>query len=575
MPSHLSSDGTVLNLTGKSTKPIVAENIIKNWTHIKHPDYPTWTEDEIRQRASFIATRKSMVKFLVAHRHEEATDSPSDLRRAGFGYGIGLNKAYLNDIMGHVRGADVMRDWGPLGGPEDADIPDSPTDGTVGELMFADVTADGVSWDNFFGGTVLEWSLSSPGGFVLVDLPSGEFETMAEALLSGQRPFYKFIPMSWVWDYSRSAIGYRWIKLFEVIDDRVPNPDAAGRAVGDTGLSGAVVLYELEDDGSTRFSRWDMDGELLFEVNMGLILDRQGTPMLPLIPVKFGEHPDIDALGAGLLTGLEDIVIDMFNTVSETREAYRDSAFALWSYRGDDYDTAKVQMASGSRLVNLGGSEDAELLRVGADVQEIDAGLNLLQLGLSAWALAARRKAADAVHDAAAARSGIALQAEFQLDLKPLLVAITEMLNDIEVTAMFVAAQLWGETPEAAAEVQVDRNKQYRLEEEASRIARILEEFVATIPLPTEVKVQSLMAWLEHSDVFDLDEKVEGSDQTLREQIEEEAREMFDSEQEEQKNRSAAFEADMQNVQAQTTALQNPPPAAPLVPPAGGGSDEE
>lgn len=544
--SYITADGESSQLTGEGQSSITPSNIPNNWTTIKHPDYGTWSDDEARQRASYIATRRALNPYLVPHRFEDG-ESGTDLRRSNFGFGIGLNKAYLGDIMGHISSADVKRDWGPLGGPDDDEQPGAPADGTIGSTLFADATAAGMNWDNFFLGTVQEWMLTSPGGFVLVDMPVGQFETMDEALRAGHRPFFKFVPMSWVWDYSRTVTGYRWIKLGEIIDERVPDPEGAGRSVGDTGMMGAVVLYELEEDGSTRFSRWTQDGDLLFEVNLGTIVNPQGSPILPLIPVHFGEHPEIDNLGAGLLTGLEDIVIDMYNTVSEAREAARNTTFPIITYRGSEYETAKKQLAGGSVIVNLGDDENAQLERVAADSAEVEALLRLLSISLSAWALAARRKAADAVEDSAQARSGVALQAEFQLDLKPLLVSITNTLNAVEEMSMFVAAQLWGESPEAAFEVSVWRNQAFRLEEEASRISRIVEEFIASIPLSPEIKTQAVMRWLEHSDIFDLDAEAEGGG-TLREKIEEEVREMFQSEMEERKARTEAFRQDLQNV---------------------------
>lgn len=302
--SYITADGESSQLTGEGQSSITPSNIPNNWTTLKHPDYATWLDDESRQRASFIATRRALSKYLVPHRFEDS-ESGQDLRRAGFGYGIGLNKAYLADITGHISSADVKRDWGPLGGPDDDEQPGAPAAGTIGSIIYADATADGVDWDNFFLGVVQEWMLTSPGGFVLVDLPVGQFDTMDEALRAGHRPFFKFVPMSWVLDYSRTVTGYRWIKLAEIIDQRVPDPEKAGRPVGDTGLVQAVVLYELQEDGSTLFTRWNIDGELLFEVNLGIITNPQGNPILPLIPAHFGEQ------GAGLLTGLEDIVSEL------------------------------------------------------------------------------------------------------------------------------------------------------------------------------------------------------------------------------------------------------------------------
>jgi hypothetical protein len=123
----------------------------------KHPYWPRWEEDERRQRASYLATRRHLTPFLVPHRFE-GNLAPKDLRRAGYGYGIGLNQGYLHEVFGHIRSASTEYEYKPLADPE-------------WEALQRDITGAGVSWTNFFEGTVLEWMLSSVGGVVIVDAP--------------------------------------------------------------------------------------------------------------------------------------------------------------------------------------------------------------------------------------------------------------------------------------------------------------------------------------------------------------------------------------------------------------------
>jgi hypothetical protein len=272
-------------------------------------------------------------------------------------------------------------------------------------------------------------------------------------------------------------------------------------------------MYELLDDGSTMITRKNDQNEVQgTPIIIDPLYDMEQQPVLPVLHVKFGTHPDVEWLGSGLLMGLDDIVIDLFNVLSEVREAYRDAAFALLVYTGDSYEELVEKMKAGTRMVGLGAMENAKLDRLAADAGEVAAGLTLVDAGIKAWALAAKRKAADAMDGASGdARSGISLQAEFQLDLKPLLVAIAEALDNLETNALFLLAQMYGKTPEQAKVVTCTRNTEFRLEEEASRISRITKEFIQTLPLPGEAKRQITLKWIEASGLVDMEEPVESA----------------------------------------------------------------
>jgi hypothetical protein len=114
-----------------------------------------------------------------------------------------------------------------------------------------------------------------------------------------------------------------------------------------------VVLYELLEDGSTLIRRLDAKGNELDRAEPGHIQDMQGLACLPVIPAGYGEHPDIPNLGSGLLMNLTDIVIDLYNTVTEIRESYRNSAFTALIYRGGNGDEVQEQLESGSMFVDV------------------------------------------------------------------------------------------------------------------------------------------------------------------------------------------------------------------------------
>lgn len=496
----------------------------------RHPFYSRWEEDERRQRASYLATRRHLVPFLVAHRFEGEGDvaRPEKLNRSQFGYGVGLNQAFLGEILGHLRAAPVKRDFGPL------------TEGEV-TLIEDDVTGGGDSIDNFFGHKVLEWMLTSVGGFVILDqtapaTPDAKIETKADRAREGVRPLLCWYPMSAVVDVGRSKTGFRWIKLLEERDTREPDGAAGGA------LTQGTVTYALQSDGATLVTRRDASDVVVgTPIPAGTFKDLDGRPMLPAVFVRYGEHPDVDWLGSGLLMGLDDIVIDLFNIMSEIREAFRDSAFGIWIYTGSDHEQVISYFKQGSRIIPLGENEKASLKRESGDPAEVDAGLRLMEQGVKNWHMSARRKSQDAAADVSSGASGVALQAEFALDLKPLLIKIAHRLDEVEELALWLIAQSMGATAVTADAVEVERETSFRLEDEAERITRIAGEFLKSLPLPGEVIARLITSWVEKSGLFDLDAEIEtvggdGTKRTLRDLIAVQADAIGDAKQQETVN---------------------------------------
>lgn len=500
--------------------------IPSSWVQRLHPLRPLWMGDEVRQRASYLGDRRHLIPFLVPHRFE-GTAKGDKLTRSKLGYGIGLNKAYLHEVFGHIRGTPAHYTWGRLG-PGSTDIIVPPTTGQAAILWY-DATGDGMSWKQFFEGRVLEWMLTSPGGFVLVNSnrPEGLQLTQAMADALGIRATLKWIPMSWVEDFGRGSNGYRWIKLCETEDARQPNMSGSSEA----GYRKRHVLYELMPDGRTSIRRFDDEGVPIGAPVIQKVVDTHGRGILPLIEANFGEHPDINYLGSGLLMGLDDIVIDLFNLLTEIREAYRDEAFGFLAYRGSNPTGAFNQMKDGSRWVDIGDDPNAELNRVSADAGGVASGISVFDIGLKNWSLSAKRRAME-IMEASSARSGLSLKAEFQLDLRPLLVAVVEALDLVETNTMFVLAQIEGMDMQAADELIVKRETEFQLEQEASRIARIVKEFKEGIPvMPAALQTKLINRWAQSIDFLDLDEPAEeGDNQTLGELIDEQAAEISDAE---------------------------------------------
>lgn len=489
----------------------------------QHPDKPRWDRAERRQRASYLATSEDLAPFLVAHRFEAEnalTVAPETLNRARLGYGIGLNKAWLAEVFGHIRGAPAHYWWGALAnlGAED-ERTNEPPPNTVALQIWEDATMDGTTHTNFFEGDVLEWMTTSLGGFVVVDNPRGTFRNQGEEIAAGVRPYFRWVPLTDVVDLERDKYGFRWLKILEeaeVTKAYDPAPQQQDRRV--------FVYYELEDDGRTSITRRNAQGETVGEVvTMDRVVDRQGRAILPVRFAKFGAHPKIRWAGSGLLLGQDDIVIDLFNLLTETREAFRDSAFGLLTYKGPSGALVVSLLKVGTRFVDLGDNEKAELSRVSGDAGEVAAGLSLIDLGLRAWALSSKRKVEDQMESAVAA-SGVSIKAEFQLDLRPLLISVTEALDAVESDCMFIAAQLNGKSPDQARSIAVKRDTHYNLEDEASRIARLVAEVKESLPLPGALVAELIRQWSESSGLVDLDAPVLGADgketkQTLRDLI--------------------------------------------------------
>lgn len=502
-----------------------------SWITRHHPGYELLVEDQERQRASYIASRAILVPFLVPHRFEgsEQGVKPEALNRSNLGYGIGLNKSYLQEILGHVRKATARYTWGPMSPQDEAAITVAPTDPEA-KAMWDDVTQDGTSWRNLYLRIVLEWILSSPGGVVVIDTPRRADEetppTIAEAKDQGLRPYQRFVRSSEVIDLSWGRTGYEWVKLLEKEDARTPKDegDPAARI---------YVLYELLDNGETEISRWNTDGEQIGDaVQLGSLVDQQGQPTLPIVRAIYGEHELLPDWGLGLIFDLADVVIDLFNTLSEAREGFRDAAFGVMAYKGNNGTKVQKLLEDGSRFIDLGDEEEADLKRVAGNTEEVTSGLSLIEFGLRAWAWAARRKAADAMtRSTGGPRSGTSLESEFQLDLVPLLVEVAGTLDQIESSAMFIVGQMQGHEPKSLsdAKVGVERDKEFRVEEEAGRIARIIQSFRASgIRLPPELQAKAGVKWAESLDFIDLDMEIEtvnaqgeAATLTLREILEE------------------------------------------------------
>jgi hypothetical protein len=416
-----------------------------------HDDYTVWSLDQARTRASYIATRRHLARYLVPHRFEDAENvKPEKLDRALLGYGLGLNKAWLYEIFGHVRSAGRLYDWGSLGGSTDDEAsPGKPAENSAGYLLWNDATRDNRTWTNFFHRDVLEWMLTSPGALIICDVVPGEAATKGEAKDRGVRPYVSLVPLSALEDCGRGPTGFEWVKIKEFVDNRNPFND-------DGEVEEYRVYYWLDDQGETWVARYALDGtpqtfetrngEEVAELSLGKLVDRQGAPTLPVVEAFFGEHPDIPWIGSGLLLGLDEIVIDLYNTITEIREGYRDAAFALWVYRGQNFDEVEGQFKGGSRLAHVGDVETDDLTRVAGDGSEVEAGMSVIEFGLRAWAVSAKRKAEEATERASSARSGISLQAEFQLDLRPLLAEVASALDEVESMAMLILAQLADES---------------------------------------------------------------------------------------------------------------------------------
>ena len=500
----------------------MADGTSGNWVTRQHPQKAALDEAQFTQRSSYIATRQQLIPFLVPHRFEGAVADPSELVRSQYGYGLGLNKSYLQDIFGHIRSAPTLWQWGVMeesGVEETIPTPTKPSGG-LALTLWEDATRDNVTWKNFIQRKVLEWLLSSPGGFNLVDTPKKPdgtgAPTIEEAKALALRPYVQFIPWSQVEHWGRYDLGYKWIKI--ITEEEVTSDPKLDLVVTDNRVR---ILYQIQEDGSTEVSRWAPDGSPMgAAINLGQLVDKQGQVTLPFIPVGYGEREDLDYVGEGLIADLADIIIDLFNTWSETREGFRDATFALITHIGERGAAVQKLLEAGTRFVDLGDNDKAKLDRLAGDVEEVDKGLALMDFSMKAWDAAARTNAATAQAHAAV-RSGVSLQAEFQLSLAPLLTEVAETLDQIESATMFMCGQFGGFEPGTLDNVGVKRGTEFRPEEETGRISRIIADFNKTgLPIPEEAQVEAIMAWAASIDIWDLDSEValpEGKTGTLRE----------------------------------------------------------
>lgn len=521
----------------------------EDWVQRKHPGFEKWKKAQALSRASYLARRDDLVPYLVPHEFEEslpedeherrkalargAQMDPRDLPRAKLGFGIGLNESYLSEVLGHIRGASVSRDFSLLDPNTEGATSGEPSEDSAARRLWEDVTRRNTTWKNFFHRKVLDWILTSPGGLIVVDAPAGVSVTAAddEALT----PFFRFVPWSQVFDVGRSSRGFRWVKLTERVDARDPKGEDSEE------IETRYVLYELLDDGTTEVSRYDEKGEpAKFEVetedgefeevasrNLGAFVDRQGDPTLPIVNAGFGEHPDVSFVGTGLLMGLDEIVVDLFNLVTEIREGFRDEVFSLLVHKGPKAESVKDLLAKGSRFVSLGDEENVGLSRLAPDAAIVSSGETLIRLALESWAESARRKASKAQEREL---SGVALQAEFQLDLAPLLREIAGVLDDLETNALVLAAQFVDRdaSVEELRSISVDRDSEFRPEDEASRISRIVGEAKQAFGrVPSgQALTEAFMRWAESSGIFNLDQEVElqgGETVLLRDLLRQEA----------------------------------------------------
>lgn len=531
----------------------------KDWVQQRHPAYSDWKDAEDRHRASYTARTKDLIPYIVPYLFEETDEveeeGPKVLKRSELGYGISLNESYLSEIFGHLRGAPARYTFGLLAGDqEEESFTDTAPDDTRIEELWEDATLENTSWVNFFLGKVLEWMLTSPGGLVVVDAPPGQPSNRRE---DGEvRPYFRFVPGSKLLDAGRGKTGFRWVKLAERVDDRTWDDDTGE-------FTQRIVVYSLEntENGQSRtvLRRFTDDGDPIFPdraaeervvdangpapgVDLGQFVDRQGQPTLPVVKATFGEHPDVPWMGAGLLMGLADIVIDVFNTVTEMREGYRDEVFAPYVHVGPEPESVKELIVEGSIFLALGDEENVSLERLTADATSVSSGMEQIRLAIEAWEQSAKRKAAKAQERE---MSGVALQAEFQLDLAPLLTEVAETLDDVESAAMWIAAQFVNReaSEDELRGMGVERDTNFRPEAEASRINRIVgeaKEAFGRFPSSTALS-ESFMRFLEAADLVDLDEEVEvgegGESMTRRELIRSQVEDGFNQAMESQRNR--------------------------------------
>ena len=509
-----------------------------------NPLYPQWVDDEARQRASVIATRKACIPFLVPHRTEGNTTHPHTLKRSAFGYPMQLNASFLDEILGHLSTAEREYLFGPWVPPTIAEESQPALPENAGEdlqKLWMDATLDGMSWRRFFDETIAEWFLSSLGGFIVADnaLPDGDLiGPVADPDMV--RPYVSFTPFSCVLDYRFRRNGFDQVRLLELHDTRdlaKPVTDGFGTTSDGDPRTEFEVLYRLvpADEGAALADPpAGEQGELVAvaerrlvvglgeqqpaaiqAVNYGTIVDRDGQPTLPLIPVRYKRHPRIPGLGQGFFMGLDDIILDAWNTHNETRAAYRDAMMSVDAIRGatkEDMQNIAEMLQLNYRMIGIPQESGVETL--GNDATEVTAGRELKKDAMLDWATAVKRRAG--MVESRATQSGVSLQSEFAIDLNPILSYTAGWLDEIESETLWILAQLQGLTVEAGeTTISVTRNRDFRLEPEGSRILRVLEEALqADLEIPDLVRRRALVRVLETTQIAG---KV---DETFRDELE-------------------------------------------------------
>jgi len=483
-----------------------------------HPARDRWVERQGLERATYVATNEAMGPYLIPHDLESNTIAPQDLRRAKLGHVPPLNYSYLSEILGHAYGAAVNVHWGPLSTDGKA-ISVAPKDGVALEI-WKDATLQGDSFSKF-GNKVLEWMASSPGCWIITDSTSqpvadaadddedrGPKSTAKGQQTSSGRPYMRIVQWSSVEDLGQYSDGrLRFIKFHESVDERDPE------SAVDSGMTNLHVLYRLQPDGTVTVRKLNDDGaDVVPATSLGTFIDAAGRPVIPIAQAKFGEDELLPFLGSGLLQGLAFVVKDLWNQVTEMRSGARDVCFDVLAYKGASFESVKTQMAAGDRLIDLGASELSSLTRVGADGGEIGVALTIFKQTLEDWAMGAKRKASDFVTKGnGTARSGVSLQAEFQLDLKPLLVALVSAWSDAMRAVLFFAAQFANDQSglDKLGVITVNVDQEFSLEDEAARISRIVTDYDTTgLPMIPEAQRQLMLTWAKSTRVVDLNARV-------------------------------------------------------------------
>lgn len=476
-----------------------------------------------------IATRKACIPFLVPHRTEGGKDSdPFGLRRSAFGYPLQLNASFLDEVLGHLGGAAREYVFGPwvglsLAEESQTDLPEGAGDNL--RKLWADATLDGMSWRRFFDETVAEWFLSSPGGFVVCDnaKPMGDLVPPVSDPDSA-RPYVTFAPFSNMLDYRYGTGGFDQVKLLELHDMRDLNdPNLASRQADGDVRTEFEVLYRLvpAEEGAeiATSSTASSDGEVVAvaerrvltddterqpvkdAVNYGTLLDQDGQPTLPLVPVRFKRHPTIPGLGRGFFMGLDDIILDAWNVQNETRAAYRDAMMSIDAIAGaqkEDMQKIAEMLQLNYRMIGI--PENASVSKMGNDATEVTVGMELKKEAVKDWATAVKRRAG--LVEGKASQSGISLQSEFAIDLNPILKYTAGWLDEIESSTLWVLAQLQGLDADMDTTISVTRNKDFRLEPEGGRIIRTMQEIAdAGVELPDIVTERATKRIIETTEI--------------------------------------------------------------------------